>query len=447
LKWKKIDVIVYINLAIYFFFMMFLGCFVIKHFHAGIYHNDPNDLSLRSFCGYETNGKSLYSMINESATEGDVAMIEGSKEKTNTSPVAIKKPGWIEILTLLLSIKPNDDQLQINQSDDDSAKWRREFNAHFQSNKTSYRICVIGVFLLLLHEIVQFTVSYKSYFLKTSNLLDVALIVLSFSVLLGSFQFGIEGFKRVRVLMILIMAAQTIQLIARVSFLSMSLHMAIFKKVCKTFLKTIALYLILILAFAMCFYTLIDKCGTQAAISSREERFADPLLSIVTTVRMMLADFDNMKLDKKDVFQELMFLVFVVIITVSLFNLLNALAISDTHNIIREAELVDTKKRISILNSYEKILNNMRFEFANVFPDLNRIVITPNRDNIVKIKRNLSMDEGNVVISVHKLSKTQKSAKYTAKSENIWWKGSRTVTLDHAIVNKITKHITERKLK
>jgi hypothetical protein len=240
------------------------------------------------------------------------------------------------------------------------------------------------------------------------------------------------------------MAAQTIQIIARISFLSMSLHMAIFKKVCKTFLKTIALYLILILAFAMSFYTLNDKSGGAILRSEEDEIFSDPFMSVITTVRMMLSDFENIKIDSNDHFQGAMFLLFVVIITVILFNLLNALAISDTHDIIRDAELVDAKKRISILKSYEKIFESINLDFADIFPELNQIVITPNQDNIVRIKQKPSDGKENVAISIHKLCKSQKVSKYAARHKKVWWRRSQMVRLDSQIVDRIVKHIKER---
>lgn len=101
---------------------------------------------------------------------------------------------------------------------------------------------------------------------------------------------------------------------------------------------------------------------------------------------MMLADFDTFKLDEKDYFQGFIFLLFVVLITIVLFNLLNALAISDTIKILQEAELVDTKKRISILNTYEKLFRIVGKRLANILPEMSRITITPNVSNVIKVK-------------------------------------------------------------
>lgn len=54
----------------------------------------------------------------------------------------------------------------------------------------------------------------------------------------------------------------------------------------------------------------------------------------------------------------LIFTLFVFLITIVLFNLLNALAVSDTQAIREKGELVDLIQRINVLESYEKIIFN-----------------------------------------------------------------------------------------
>lgn len=152
-------------------------------------------------------------------------------------------------------------------------------------------------------------------------------------MLLRKYETNSENFKKIRAMMILITATQTVQLIAKVPIMSMSLHMAIFKQVCKTFLKTISLYLIMILAFAMSFHTLFGKSG-----NTNEESFSNLFKTLITTVRMMLSNFEDISDEiEKDYFTGFLFLTFVVLITIVLLNLINALAISDTHNIIKNA--------------------------------------------------------------------------------------------------------------
>lgn len=245
----------------------------------------------------------------------------------------------------------------------------------------SYLFCLFGVFLMLAYEVAQFSRSYKKYFLKISSWFDLMLISLSITVLLFNSLIITKHFKNVRALTVLVMAAQTIQLVAKVPLLSMSLHMAMFQRVCVTFLKTIALYLILVLAFAMSFYTLNNK-----KVSDCDETgpFSSIFMSVITIFRMMLADFDKINIKPHHHFHGVMFLLFVLFITVILFNLLNSLAISDTQKIMEQSEMVNTKKRISTLNSYEKLFATLNLSFANILPGFSTITLRPNESNAIK---------------------------------------------------------------
>lgn len=352
LKWKKINFIVYFNLLVYFCFMMFLGSFVINFFHHEVYNQERVAVTTRF--GEDDSHDQGLNMLSWL-----FGFSSGSKR--------VKRSVNIE-------------------DTDDAKRWKL-----LSENEISYKLCFFGVILLTIYEVIQFATSYKKYFFKFNNWLDIAMISLSFVVLVKSFDFKPDHFKKIRSVMILIMAAQTIQLISKVSFLSMSLHMTIFKKVCATFLKTIALYMILILAFAMSFYTLNDRKGSgsinsikTSSQSEENDNFSDIFVSIITTVRMMLSDFDSMKVKPEDRFEGIIFLLFMILITAVLFNLLNALAVKDTDDLMKIAEIIDTKKRILILNSYEKLFKLFNLTFANIFPQMATVIIRPNNNNKVQ---------------------------------------------------------------
>lgn len=448
LKWKKIDFIVYFNMTVYFLFMIYLGCFVINYFHDEVYNFNGNKNDVMNRIGHNNMNNSSDIEVSEKfggtlfkrteSRDPDPSFSSPPSLNDEIDDYEFHKPNLISLL--FRGFEDTKERSKRSVDDGKKSKSRNEkFETHLKANFKAYRFCLFGFGLMVIYELIQFVVSYKTYFFKISNWLDISMIYFSYIVLLGSFDYDADTFKRVRATMILIMAAQTIQLVARVSFLSMSLHMAIFKKVCKTFLKTIALYLILILAFAMSFYTMNDKME-----KGKEDSFSDPFMSVITTVRMMLSDFDKIEIDSKDHFQGALFLLFVVVITVILFNLLNALAISDTRDIIKDAELVDAKKRISILFSYERLFNNLDINYGNIFPELTKIVITPNRDRVVKVKPNMTRKQENVVISIHKTCKSQIAAKFVAKYKKYYFKGSQNVKLDGKIIDKIQKHVEER---
>lgn len=100
----------------------------------------------------------------------------------------------------------------------------------------------------------------------------------------------------------------------------------------------------------------------------------------------MTSDFENFQFNN-NMFHDFLFLLFVILISIVLLNLLNALTISDTNNILRDAELVEAKKTVSILKSYEKIFMVLRLSFANILPKMSLITLKPNLSQCVVIKR------------------------------------------------------------
>lgn len=368
--------------------------------------------------------------------------------KTNPVTTTTQTSDTANLLSLIFGFQ-SDNRKSRSKRSTDKVVDRKRVNEKFYEHPWSYRFCVFGVALMMIYEIVQCSKSFKTYFFKLSNWLDISLICLSLLVFVGTFEIDEGDFKKIRAITILVMAAQSIQLVAKVSVLSMSLHMAIFKRVCVTFLKTIALYLILILAFAMSFYTLndddeMDKGSLKAGGEDEEKSFADPFMSVITTVRMMLSDFENVKLAEKDRFQGSMFLLFVVLITVVLYNLLNALAISDTNNIMKDAERVDTKKRISILSSYEKLFRCCKPSFVNIFPTMATIMITPNRDNTIRIKKSFK-SSNSVNVLIHKTAKPQKFEIIYRPSWMFWKKEKSPMKLTNKITEKILIFLENRR--
>jgi hypothetical protein len=180
-------------------------------------------------------------------------------------------------------------------------------------------------------------------------------------------------------------------------------------------------------------------------IKKNEETFSNPFLSVITTVRMMLSDFENVKIKPEDHFHGFIFLLFIVLITVVLFNLLNALAISDTNNILRDAELVDTKKRISILSSYERFFSFFKPTFTSIFPQVSKIILTPNKDNVVKVAR-FPSPSVNVIVTIHKTAKQLKYRNVHAFNCLLWKNKGKFLTLSSNLMKKLIERLENQNL-
>lgn len=278
----------------------------------------------------------------------------------------------------------------------------------FHLVKVSSVICII---LLALREIFQFILSPMNYVRSIINYFEVTLIFLGIFLILEHNQGENANDVHLRILRavtILFAAYEFLQLIGSLPYLSISTHMVILKKVALTFFKSLLPYSILLLSFALSFYSLFGGNAKQGADenstakndgkeSEKEEdedvfnSFGYPGIAIIKTFVMLTGEFDASALAlQRNSAYSIIFLLFVFLITIVLFNLLNALAIDDTQQIRVEGELVDFCERIKVLNKYEGMILNRSSSFRwlkkliSVFPYTvphGKIVIHPDKNN------------------------------------------------------------------
>lgn len=207
----------------------------------------------------------------------------------------------------------------------------------------SYFISIIGIVILMLREIFQCILSPKHYLKSPINWFEIALIVLAWIVLLQPTDDNSDdGTRRIlRAVTILFAAYEFLQLAGTLPILSVSTHMVILKKVAITFLKSIALYSIVLFAFALSFYTLFGGKRKDETDQSKTDKdddndefnsFGYPGIAIIKTFVMLTGEFDAsaLNLDSNGAFYSIIFMLFVFLVTITLFNLLNALAVDDT---------------------------------------------------------------------------------------------------------------------
>lgn len=268
LKWRKINWLVYFNLLVYFCFMAFLGYFIMNL--SQLSQTEEFELS-----SAPKNNETLESNVirHPREIEYDQALVQNRRVKRLTMCLIISLCGHggggyvfqTEPTTTTTTRRPTFQEIN-----------DKKFEEQLKKNATSFNICVIGVSLMFCYEVIQFLGSFKNYFFKLSNWLDIVLIFFAFQVLSNRFVKDTEDFKKIRSFTILVMGAQINQLIANIS--TLSLHMAIFKKVCTNFLKTTFLYLVLILAFAMSFYTMKEArevINSSISTTNEEKKYFD----------------------------------------------------------------------------------------------------------------------------------------------------------------------------
>ncbi|XP_023945919.2 transient receptor potential cation channel protein painless [Bicyclus anynana] len=234
-------------------------------------------------------------------------------------------------------------------------------------NVLTYVGACIGLILLVIREIFQLLVSPTRYLQSIENLMEIALIFVTAAILCNDS--ASESTKQqLSAVAILLSSAELVLLIGQ--FPTLSTNIVMLRTVSWNFFKFLLWYCILIIAFALSFYTLFKKGeeqedqkapnpnNTGQEEEEEEEFFEDPGRSLFKTIVMLTGEFDagSIKFSTFPVTSHIIFIVFVFMVPIVLFNLLNGLAVSDTQEIRADAELVGHISRVKLISYFESVL-------------------------------------------------------------------------------------------
>ncbi|XP_017885282.1 transient receptor potential cation channel protein painless-like [Ceratina calcarata] len=196
----------------------------------------------------------------------------------------------------------------------------------------------IALGLLALREFLQLLSSPSDYLWSSENWIEMTLVIFAFITIN-------DGNVQIVAMTILLSAWELVIQMGKHPRMSTSIEM--FKTVSFNFMHFFFFYAFLILAFALAFFT-IFKDG---------ENFPDPGRSLFKTIIMLTGEFEagDIPFNTHPIFSHLIFVLFVFLIAIVLFNLLNGLAVSDTAEILHKAELVGLISRIKVLAYFENI--------------------------------------------------------------------------------------------
>lgn len=204
----------------------------------------------------------------------------------------------------------------------------------------------IFLIILTLREIFQLAISPLRYLTSPENWLEIILISVTISILFCTSCIKVR--HQISAVAILLSWAELVLLIGRHPALSTNIEML--KTVSWNFLKFLAWYSILIIAFALCFYTLFRDSRNED-----DNFFLDPAMSVFKTVVMLTGEFDagSIPFVTHPGVSHILFVIFVFLIAIVLFNLLNGLAVNDTQAIRADAELVGYVSRVKLVSYVE----------------------------------------------------------------------------------------------
>ncbi|XP_022901744.2 transient receptor potential cation channel protein painless-like [Onthophagus taurus] len=225
------------------------------------------------------------------------------------------------------------------------------------TNSLVFGVLIITWGILLLREFSQIMISPKIYFLSFENWLELGLLVATGIIINSSSDDDV--IKQFSAIAILLSALELMLLIGQHPRLST--YIVIFRTVSCNFFKFLLWYAILILAFAFSFYKLFKSTdSTPIKNCTKEESdndfFTEPDLTFIKIIIMLTGEFDASNLNLDTLSNKLLFLVFVFLIPIILFNLLNGLAVSDTQMIKNDAEIIGYIERINHIVYIENMM-------------------------------------------------------------------------------------------
>merc|ERR1719300_803614 len=210
--------------------------------------------------------------------------------------------------------------------------------------------------LLVIREILQFSVHPSQYLASMENILEILLITLSFVLLLNGPPGCDIHFKREIATSVLFLSwILLVTMIGRhPQMSSCNIYSTMFYRVLKTFVSFLAWYSLFIIAFALSFYILLHK---DIGSLENEYPFFDRVgLVLVKTFAMFVGELEFSDIPFNSPFSYVFFLLFIFLIVVVLMNLLNGLAVSDTGLIREEAEIHAHVSRVEVVAQAEATL-------------------------------------------------------------------------------------------
>lgn len=196
-----------------------------------------------------------------------------------------------------------------------------------------------------LFQIISFPISYIT---SVENWLEICLIAL-ISVLLCEEQ-SIDYRVSVSAIVLLMSWSEFILLLGKHPMFTVQLEM--FKCVTKNFISFLLWYSFICFAFVLSFYVLFN------GVDKNNKDFENFSASCLKTIIMVAGEYDSpgLPFQKNPIVGRLLFLLFVFLITLVLINLLSGLAVSDTQEIITNADIVAHVSRVNFIHSAETLV-------------------------------------------------------------------------------------------
>lgn len=208
---------------------------------------------------------------------------------------------------------------------------------------TLYSVSLVLACGLVVRELIQLGMSSKNYVKTLVNYMELVLIVVVFVILTVTIENATVK-RSLAAVAILLSIGELLLLVGSLRCMHASTHLIMLKTVSISFIKSFLLYSLIVVAFSLSFYTLLNENDgpKDAAVNVTEEaddfnRFTNEGTAVLKTLVMLTGEFEAASINFKiNGISYVIFLVFLFLISTVLFNLLGGLAVSDTQVFIRK---------------------------------------------------------------------------------------------------------------
>ncbi|XP_068210094.1 transient receptor potential channel pyrexia-like [Palaemon carinicauda] len=246
--------------------------------------------------------------------------------------------------------------------------------------------------LIMLQQLLSLLQNKLAWFRSLSGVMHVVITLLVIAV--TRFAYPREWQRHLASLLLLFLWTECMLLIGR--FPSCGIYVVMFTRVAKVFLRIFAIYFCLLLAFSSAFYITMhcsshenlvedEKGGTisdQHLEDNEDEIFSNPILTFIKTLTMMIGEVDfgglNKGLTHLKVTGHVIFVLFAILVSIILSNLLVALAVNDVQGLRNSAHLERLIKQTELVFKMEK-------NFATAYYIANHIKIPKLQALLTKI--------------------------------------------------------------
>ncbi|XP_063238562.1 transient receptor potential channel pyrexia-like [Bacillus rossius redtenbacheri] len=227
--------------------------------------------------------------------------------------------------------------------------------------------------IMLLREIIQIFILRWRY-ISLENILEV--IIFLFTSVVIAVDGSIEGdMRHMCVLLVFLSWMELVLLTGRLPLWSVQYEML--KTVLFTFLRYFCWFLLIIIGFSMCFHVLFYG-------GEHDQTFVMPWFSLVRTIVLATGEYEfkDLPLELLSGTSHVVLVVFVLIVSLAMLNLLNGLAVSDTQAIKEKALFLSVVSTIRLIMLFEDIYvstnstvfyptspSTSHFKFFALFPE------------------------------------------------------------------------------